>query len=198
MTRAPQARRLKTRAQLLAVARDIVKVRGFSALRVEDVVAQAGTAKGTLFAHFGDKDGLMAVIVGDELTGMLDRLVDGPVPRDVADLCSMLSPMLAYAGTDRTVFDLMLRYSGATGVHSDTQIAAFFDGQIKVFSDWIANLQARGLVRTDQPPQVLAEGIQAFFNYVLSVWFCMQPLTAKTPAPALEPYIKAWLEPSQS
>ncbi|MCJ8335947.1 MAG: TetR/AcrR family transcriptional regulator, partial [Epibacterium sp.] len=48
MSRAPQKRRLETRAKLLEVAGEIVSEQGYSGLRVEDVVARAGVAKGTL------------------------------------------------------------------------------------------------------------------------------------------------------
>ena len=81
MTRAPQKRRLETRARLQEVAATIVQEQGYSGLRVEDVVARAGVAKGTLFSHFKDKDGLLAVLIGDEVMRLLDGMeAGGPSP----------------------------------------------------------------------------------------------------------------------
>ena len=63
MTRVKQKRALETRATLLATATALVEQHGYHALRVEQVVADAGVAKGTFFKHFGDKDGLMQVLI---------------------------------------------------------------------------------------------------------------------------------------
>lgn len=55
MSRPPQKRRLETRARLLEVADAQIANVGYSGLRVEDVVAEAGVAKGTLFPISGTR-----------------------------------------------------------------------------------------------------------------------------------------------
>ncbi|MDA0341119.1 MAG: TetR family transcriptional regulator, partial [Proteobacteria bacterium] len=45
MARAIQKRTLETRARLIAAAEEIIAESGFEALRVEEVVLRAGTAK---------------------------------------------------------------------------------------------------------------------------------------------------------
>ena len=84
MTRAPQKRRLETRAKLLSVAEDLIDANGVSALRVEDVVARAGVAKGTFFSHFGDKDGLLAVILGAQVMRHIEDMDATPAPNTPA------------------------------------------------------------------------------------------------------------------
>ena len=59
MRKPRQKRTLETRARLIAAAEAVVEQSGYEALRVEEVVLRAGVAKGTFFAHFGDKDELM-------------------------------------------------------------------------------------------------------------------------------------------
>ncbi|MBY6056598.1 TetR/AcrR family transcriptional regulator [Leisingera daeponensis] len=195
MTRAPQKRRLETRSKLLQVAAAIVQEHGYSGLRVEDVVARAGVAKGTLFSHFKDKDGLLAVLIGEEVTRLLDGMEAGGTPSDVAALNARLAPHLDYVAEDRVIFDLLLRYSGTTAAEPDEVVAASFIRQVAMLTGWLQTLQAAGKVRKDQPPELLAEGIQGFLNHVLGVWFCAEHENDASPADALEPYLRAWLLP---
>ncbi|MEX0300869.1 MAG: TetR/AcrR family transcriptional regulator [Leisingera sp.] len=195
MTRAPQKRRLETRAKLLNVAAAIVQEQGYSGLRVEDVVSQAGVAKGTLFSHFKDKDGLLAVLIGDEVTRLLDEMEAAGAPLDVADLAARLAPHLEYVAQDRVIFDLLLRYSGTTAAEPDEVVAASFIRQVSLVTRWLQYMQAAGKIRQNQPPELLAEGIQAFLNHVLGLWFCMEHDTQAPPAETLETYLQAWLQP---
>ena len=200
MSRAPQERRLKTRAKLLTVAEDIVRVQGYSALRVEEVVAQAGTAKGTLFSHFKDKDGLLAVIVGRQIMTLLDELQGRPAPTSVAELTAALGPLVDFIAQDRVIFDLLLRYSGTTGEIADETVTQGFYRQNVIFGGWMKTLQQSGTVRDDQTPELLSEGVQAFINQVLAIWFCLDHRSGDTPQTpplrALEPYLIAWLRPN--
>ncbi|WP_291729036.1 TetR/AcrR family transcriptional regulator [Leisingera sp. F5] len=195
MTRAPQKRRLETRAKLLSTATAIVQEQGYSGLRVEDVVARAGVAKGTLFSHFKDKDGLLAVLIGAEVTRLLDGMETASAPSDVAGLTARLAPHLDYVAQDRVIFDLLLRYSGTTADEPDEVVTASFTRQVTLLTGWLQDMQAAGEVRRNQPPELLAEGIQAFLNHVLGVWFCMEHESEARPAQALEPYLQAWLQP---
>lgn len=195
MTRAPQKRRLETRAKLLNVAAAIVQEQGYSGLRVEDVVSQAGVAKGTLFSHFKDKDGLLAVLIGDEVTRLLDEMEAAGAPLDVADLAARLAPHLEYVAQDRVIFDLLLRYSGTTAAEPDEVVAASFIRQVSLVTRWLQYMQAAGKIRQNQPPELLAEGIQAFLNHVLGLWFCMEHDNQALPAETLETYLQAWLQP---
>jgi len=194
MTRAPQQRRLKTRLRLLEVAREIVATHGYDGLRVEEVVDRAGTAKGTLFAHFKDKDGLLAAIIGEHVVAHLDQLESHTCPQSIAEFCTRLAPLMTYVAEDRVIFDLLLRYSGSTGELVDETITQFFLRQVDILSVWLDQMQRAGQVRGDQPPLMLAEGVQAFESHVLGLWFCMDHADEETPAAALAPFLQAWLK----
>ena len=193
MTRAPQKSRLETRAALLRVAEVLILENGFSALRVEDVVERAGVAKGTLFSHFKDKDGLLAVLIGTRVMALMDEMEAQPSPEDVEDLCYLLSPLLCFIAQDRVVFDILLRYSGSTSAVIDETVTQSFHQQISQLSDWISKLQKSGKVRQDAAPELLAEGIQAFLNHVLALWFCVDHENGETPSAALLPLLQTWL-----
>lgn len=194
-TRAPQQRRLQTRAKLLEVATQIVTTQGYSALRVEDVVERAGVAKGTLFSHFKDKDGLLAVLIGAQVMGHLDQMEAKGVPHSIDEITHHLEPLLSFIGTDRVIFDVLLRYSGSTGAQVDEVITAGFVRQITLFASWLSEMQQVGIVRNDTSSEMLAEGIQAFLNHVLALWLCMEHDNIDTPSAALEPFLQTWLRP---
>lgn len=193
MTRPPQKRRVETRARLLAEASRLIEAQGYAGLRVEDVVEAAGVAKGTLFAHFRDKDGLLAVLIGVEVMHLIDGMETATPPQDLPQLVERLEPLLDFVASDRVIFDLLLRYSGSTGAERDEVVADGFYRQIDLWAGWIAGMQAAGTVRGDHPPALLAEGIQAFLNQVIAIRFCQGEQATGTPAEALYPFLAAWL-----
>lgn len=71
----PRQRRKQARpAELLAAALDLFVQRGFAATRLEDVAAQAGVSKGTLYLYFGSKETLFKSVIQQ---GILPALEEG-------------------------------------------------------------------------------------------------------------------------
>ncbi len=56
-------------AELLAAALDLFVARGFAATRLEDVAAQAGVSKGTLYLYFENKEALFKAVNAGHRTG---------------------------------------------------------------------------------------------------------------------------------
>jgi len=72
-----QQQREATRAHLLAVGTELFAERGLRATRATDLAAAAGVSVGSLYAHFGDKDGLLEAVLRssiDEIRDALDAL----------------------------------------------------------------------------------------------------------------------------
>ena len=193
MARAPQKRRLETRARLIQAASAIVARDGHAALRVEDVVRDAGVAKGTFFSHFDDKDSLLAQLIGEEMHLLLARIAEGPVPPTVEELCDAFEPLYEFMARDRTVFDIIMRYSGAAGVEDETEISLNFLHQVELLMRWLGEMQDRG-VRRDIGVDLLAEGVHAFAINAMALKFCALH-NANSIADRLRPYIRAWLMP---
>src|SRR5262245_1213010 len=59
------------RAQLIDVARRVFAQRGYEAVSVEEIAAEANVSKPIVYQHFGGKEGLYAVLVDREM----DRIV---------------------------------------------------------------------------------------------------------------------------
>jgi len=187
-TRAPQKRKLQTRARLIAAAEAIIADVGFEALRVEDVVSRAGTAKGTFFVHFKDKDTLMDIIIGPRIDVFLDDIEAAPLPVSVPELVEMLMPLCGFMTSERYVFDVILRYSGAAAITDIGPIATTFGRQVEVFARWFEN----DVFRKDVASELLSEGVQAFMFQAMSVKFCALHEN-QTIRDSLTTYLKAWL-----
>lgn len=190
MSKPIQKRTLATRAKLISSAQKAISSNGFGAMRVEDVVQDAGVAKGTFFAHFRDKDALMDLIIGGKLNGYLDEIDALIPPQNVEDMIQNLMPILNFMSSDQYIFNLILRHSGAAAKEDIGPIALTFDRQIVVLAKWLSH----GPFRKDVSALILAEGVQAFTVQCLGLHFCAvhgeEPIQKR-----LKTYLDAWLKP---
>ncbi|HEY3752216.1 MAG TPA: TetR/AcrR family transcriptional regulator [Pseudonocardiaceae bacterium] len=62
------------RQQLLDVARELLAERGFEAASVEEIAHRAAVTRPVVYAHFGGKEGIYAVVVDREMRRVLDRI----------------------------------------------------------------------------------------------------------------------------
>lgn len=192
MSKLIQKRSVATRAKLIAAATDVISTHGFGAMRVDDVVHAAGVAKGTFFAHFQDKDALMDLIIGNRIEGCLNDIDALPAPDSVESLIDHLLPLLKFMTSERYVFDVILRHSGAAAKQDIGPIAQTFGRQIMVLEAWLP----KGPFRRDVSATILAEGVQAFSLQVMALHFCAIN-NVETMQARLKVYLDAWLKPQQ-
>ena len=190
MKKAVQQRTLDTRARLTAVAHELVTQKGFEALRIEEVVLGAGVAKGTFFAHFKDKDELMDLLIGERISALLDQMATRPAPRDVDQLVKRLLPVVDLMASERYVFDVILRRSGAAALEEIGPIALTFGRLEEIVGQWLE----QGAFRKDVPNDILVEGVEAFLVQTLALNFCALHRD-KRMKDRLLPYLRAWLAP---
>ncbi|MDO9290436.1 MAG: TetR/AcrR family transcriptional regulator [Hydrogenophaga sp.] len=191
MKKAVQQRTLETRSRLTSVADQLVAEKGFEALRIEETVQAAGVAKGTFFAHFKDKDELMDLLIGQRIETLLDRMAAEPEPRDADQLAQHLMPLVELMSSERYVFDLIMRRSGAMAVEEIGPIALSFGRLGELVGQWLA----QGAFRRDVPIEILVEGVEAFLMQTLALNFCALHKD-KTMKARLQPYLRAWLAPA--
>ncbi len=70
----------RTRARLLAAAREAMADRGFAAARIEDIVATAGVSHGTFYTYFENKSVILDALI-DTAAEELQAVVDEPWER---------------------------------------------------------------------------------------------------------------------
>jgi len=193
MQKTIQKRTLKTRAKLIAASEEGVAKAGYEALRVEEVVQAAGVAKGTFFAHFRDKDALMEILIGERLDACLTQAESHAPPKTVLDLIRALEPVHAFMTSERYVFDLIIRYSGAAAIAEIGPIAHCFERYYRIVTAWMDTADTR----TDIAPDLLAEGVQALAIQSMSLKYCALH-SAQDFSDRLEAYLNAWLTPATS
>ncbi len=156
MTRKVQARTLATRDRLLEAGRGIVATSGMAGLRTEEVVLKAGTAKGTFFAHFADRDHFLAALLAERLT---ESLAAERAPSDRAALSGLLARLYLAFATDADTVALLARFSGPAGAGLGLDL--LICRVVELLAEGVAKLQAAGEMANAAEPGVLAEALMA-------------------------------------
>lgn len=156
MTRKVQARTLATRDRLMAAGREVVAEGSMAGLRTEEVVLRAGTAKGTFFAHFADREHFLAALLAETLTAEFAGVTP---PEDRLGLLALLGQVFTAFAADADTVALVARFSGPPGVGLGMDL--MICGVIDRLAHGIGGMQARGLVGNRANPGVLAEALMA-------------------------------------
>lgn len=104
------------REQLIRVGRSLFADKGYEAVTVEEVAAEAGVSKPLVYEHFGGKEGLYAVVVDREMTDLLGRVQAALTPdRPKVMLQRVVLAWLDYISGETEGFRVLVRDS-APGV----------------------------------------------------------------------------------
>lgn len=165
MARPVQQRSIQTRDRLLQVAGDMALQVGLGGLRTEVIVERAGVAKGTFFAHFPDKDHLVAELVAARLSRLIPRSCDQPY-----EFMAGLQPLFDLMTSEPQVLDMLARFAGPAGQAAglDVVICDLIEAQ----AAQLGALQARGMVRAAPDAGTLAEGVFAFLLHTAASAQC--------------------------
>ena len=111
------------RQQLLDVARALLAEKGFEATSVEEIAHRAAVSKPVVYAHFGGKEGIYAVVVDREMRRVLDliesALAESGHPRRLIERAAQA--FLAYVDEYPDGFRILVRDSpvaSSTGTFS--------------------------------------------------------------------------------
>lgn len=167
MTRKVQARTLATRERLLSAGREIVASQGMTGLRTEEVVLLAGTAKGTFFAHFQDRDHFLATLLAESLGADLAGLA---APANRAELMQVAERIYRLFAADAETVTLLARFSGpaGAGLGLDRLICLI----VERLAEGVAGMQARGEIALRRTPEVLAEALMALIFHAAASAQC--------------------------
>jgi len=97
--------------EILAAARELLERRGPEAMTMEEIAADAGVAKGTLYLYFQSKDDLIQALitgVGENILRDLEASLKAPgTPPE--KLIRMVSVLLEYLNRERLLFPIYAR-----------------------------------------------------------------------------------------
>lgn len=78
--RAERADARRNRERILRAAEELIADRGLERVKMEEVAARAGVAKGTVFQRFGNRAGLAIALLDERERELQDAILAGPPP----------------------------------------------------------------------------------------------------------------------
>jgi AcrR family transcriptional regulator len=165
------------RELILRSARAEVEKNGILGLRVAEVAANAHYSVSIIYRYFGDRDGLLAQVLGDLYEEILDRTAhrlaaglpaSGPL---TVDLILSLAPMPSEADTNP---DLKLRLQilavAATNPELEARLKSIAQTRLKQMKDWWEAVKSRlpeGQIFDDRILFILIVNQLLYYNTLL-------------------------------
>ena len=156
--RAPVAK-AERRQQILSAARGLFAKRGYHLTTIDDIVAQAGVARGTFYLYFEDKRAIFSDLIdrfGSQLAVTIVRIVTDDPTRNVgAQVHENIRRIIGICLAERAMTKILL--TDAVGVDPlfDRKLASFYDNMVGLLVETLKDGQALGIV-ADGEPRVLA------------------------------------------
>ncbi len=171
MTRKPQQRSIATRARILDAAMELSRRHGLELVTAEAVAQEARVAKGTVFSHFGDMDGLLSYVLLDRLKS-LQATADSatPPPREISDpvvlLVSRMMALIDVITDSPAILRLFLDNIGVTKPNCATEFVETLDALDADLAAFLRFWQETGdiqpALRQDRTPEEMVDGLIAF------------------------------------
>lgn len=155
----PEQAKLERRQDILAAAREVFARRGYHPTTIDDIVAQAGVARGTFYLYYEDKRAVFSELVdrfSAKVTMAIARIATDDVTRSVgSQVRDNIRAILAACLADRAMTKLLL--TDAIGVDSafDRRITSFYDEVVQLLTESLREGQSLGIVHEGEP-RVLA------------------------------------------
>jgi len=152
----PKAER---RLQILSVARDVFARRGYHQATIDDIVAEAGVARGTFYLYFEDKRAVFESLIdrfAQQMTMAIVRIDPADEARSVAEqVRENIRRIIGTCLVERSMTKIL--FTDAMGIDPafDRKIQGFYDAVVQLLTESLKDGQALGIV-ADGEPRVLA------------------------------------------
>jgi AcrR family transcriptional regulator len=164
MTRARTSRaqsipKAERRNQILTAARDEFAKRGYHQTTIDDIVAQAGVARGTFYLYFEDKRAVFSDLIdrfAAQLAVTIVRITtDDPTESVAAQVRDNIRRIIGTCLSDRAMTKIL--FTDAVGVDPafDRKLMNFYDSMVALLTESLRDGQVLGVV-SDGEPRVLA------------------------------------------
>lgn len=108
--RKPDRRRARTRAAITAAAGELFSAKGIQSTTIDEIAQAAGTSAGTVYFHFGSKEGIAAAAVEDAVDAVEFRLAEArQAPSALDRLLSSFEVYVRFAVDEPLAFQLLAR-----------------------------------------------------------------------------------------
>jgi AcrR family transcriptional regulator len=147
------------RQQILSVARELFAKRGYHQTTIDDIVAQAGVARGTFYLYFEDKRAVFSDLV-DRFAGQLSvaivRIVTDDASRSVViQVRENIRAIIATCLAERAMTKILFTDAAGVDPAFDRKLQMFYDTVMQVLTESLKDGQALNIV-ADGEPRVLA------------------------------------------
>lgn len=192
-----QRRARDTGDRILAVSQRLFRAQGFDRTSVDQIAEAADVAKGTVFAHFGDKTNLLAAVGMRELSSLVDdakaRAAGGAKRSPVDDVVGLYKPWLAFFDREPAFAVLFLNQAGLTEGAWTEQFARACGDLENAVAELCADWRDRGALDGRGTPGFLAEGAQAFFYNAVVYRTSGRVADVRAQLASLKSFLGAWL-----
>jgi AcrR family transcriptional regulator len=139
---------------ILDAARMLLASKGFTAMTLEDVIAEVGIAKPTLYQHFPSKEALGVRVLQKTLRDMHDHLQALAASLPPAQV---LRTMIAWAIDQHFGPDRAYNFTGVLSLFADPSLRATELELVSAFTVLVAHGQQDESVKTRVPPRLIAQ-----------------------------------------
>jgi len=147
------------REQILGVARDVFARRGYHQTTIDEIVAQAGVARGTFYLYFEDKRAVFSELIDGfaaRLTSAIQRIVTDDPSRSVeGQVRDNIRAILRTCLLERAMTKILFTDAAGVDPAFDRKLAAFYDTVVQLLTESLKDGQALGIVDEGEP-RVLA------------------------------------------
>ena len=156
---------LDSRSHLIDATLQIILEKGIDAVRVDDVVAEVGVTKGSLYWHFEDRQGLIKAALAEQIrrfsaetvAGMSEAISSG-AGKD--EYLARIMPLIVDPFDKRQVRDRWGRLAVLIETQNDPELQAMMrdvqSRHLEVVVELMTDAQRRGLLRDDLDPRAVA------------------------------------------
>ena len=156
----------ETRRKIVAAAEKLIREKGFAAVGVADIAAEAGVAKGTFYTYFERKEDVVAEIAYRRYADIEARaLCSGAVERQIA---AFLRGSMQYI--EETGLHICQQWLNNSVQPDDTQGKKKLAYDLDVLQSLLRDAVIRGELCADTPAEALTEDIIAAYYGIVTLW----------------------------
>lgn len=150
---------MERRDQILKAAQNVFARVGYARATVDDIVKEAGVARGTFYLYFDDKRGALEELIDRfavRIVGVIVRIVTDDDENPVADqVLQNIRGILAVCLEERVMTKLLFTDAMGADQEFHSKLTNFYSGVVQLLTESLHDGQALGIV-ADGEPRVLA------------------------------------------
>ena len=147
------------RAQILVAARTVFSKIGYARATVDDIVREAGVARGTYYLYFDDKRAALEELINGfalQIAGRIVRIVtDDPAVSVAEQVLQNIRGIVGVCLEERALTKILFTDAVSADPAFQRKLQTFYDGVVLLLTESLRDGQALGVV-ADGEPRVLA------------------------------------------